>query len=1147
MVGHSVGEFVAATLAGVMSLEDALGLIARRGQLISSLPAGAMLSVMAPPETLEPFIRRGVSLAAMNAPGFAVLSGPTGEIERVEAALAHRSIAARRLHTSHAFHSSMMDPILAEFEQLVERVRLSTPQIPFVTTLTGEWADERVTQPAYWSAQVRSTVRFADAVRALGHRASPVRDPVFLEVGPGNTLVTFASEAAKMEGRQSLGVACLKGPHDARSDTDVMLTSLGQLWATGVDIDWDGFHRNERRARVSLPTYPFERRSYWIGPRPCESLEPVHHEPRDTSNWFYRPTWTAAPQVDASVSVLAGRRIVVFDEQSGLGSRVVERLRALGARPIVVTHGRTFTRTADDAYAVNPSEPLDFKALAAKVCSVEPRLAGVVDCWSAAPPGQTDLDAAATTTLLAPMRLAHALSSQPTVRPLPMLLVARGTTRVHPGDVIDPPRALGAGAAKVLPQEHPGLRVGHVDVDDDDAVVEQLLAEVAAGLPEPIIALRGGQRFLETYEPAVLGAAAAPVGLPEHPVVLVTGGLGHMGVHLSDALFTRIGARLVLLGRTALPEPERWAAESEDPSVSPERQRLLRKLAQWRAQRDDVLVVNADMNDARQVYAAVDAAIARFGRVDLVVHGAARIDPGAFASIADTGPSVVEAQFSPKLRGMWHLMDAFRGREPRRWVLHSSISSVLGGLGLAVYSGANAVLDALALDQGPSWLSIDWDLWDNAGEAEAAGMPDPIVPPEGQEAFLRLLGADIGSRVLVVAKDLEGRLNAWVRHDTASPPPGSADRHPRPNLPTAFVEPRTATEQALAEIWAAQLGITPIGVHDRFFDLGGHSLLAVQVASEIRDKFQMEMPVLKLFQAPTVAELAVLVDHAGLSGGVEDPAPLTENTHDVPAATALEGDAPTAAAKASYRDFYNDVTRRLEQTGVGEASFFLNYGYISLGDGDQARFDVPDGTFNPSSVRLAFELLGDTDLGGLQVLDVGCGRGGTVALLADRFACDVTGVDLAPEAIAFCRRAHRLPGVRFEVGDSEHLPFDDASFDAVTNIESSHTYPRLRAFLAEVKRVLRTGGVFLYTDLLPVQRWDEVRAVLGPLRLSIVSERHITANVLASCDAVAATRAEAFGGGTEMINNFLAVPGSMVYEQMRVGAWEYRILRARRT
>jgi ubiquinone/menaquinone biosynthesis C-methylase UbiE/acyl carrier protein len=401
--------------------------------------------------------------------------------------------------------------------------------------------------------------------------------------------------------------------------------------------------------------------------------------------------------------------------------------------------------------------------------------------------------------------------------------------------------------------------------------------------------------------------------------------------------------------------------------------------------------------------------------------------------------------------------------------------------------------------------------------------------------------------VLVVAKDLEARLKAWVRHDSASSGHGSADRHPRPNLPTAFLEPRTATERALAEIWGAQLGVSPVGIHDRFFDLGGHSLLAVQVASEIRDKFQIEMPVLKLFQAPTVAELATLIDRAARSGGVDDPPELVAGATEVPAASALEGDAPTTAAKASYREFYNDVTRRLEQTGVGDASFFLNYGYISLGNGDEARFEVPDGTFNPSSVRLAFELIGGNDLRGRRVLDVGCGRGGTVALLADRFEAQATGVDLSPEAIAFCRRAHRLPAVRFEVGDSEHLPFEDASFDAVTNIESSHTYPNLRAFLAEVKRVLATGGIFLYTDLLPVQRWNEVRALLGPLRLTMLSERHITPNVLASCDQVAATRAEAFGGGTEMINNFLAVPGSMVYEQMRSGAWEYRIMRARRT
>jgi phthiocerol/phenolphthiocerol synthesis type-I polyketide synthase E len=250
-------------------------------------------------------------------------------------------------------------------------------------------------------------------------------------------------------------------------------------------------------------------------------------------------------------------------------------------------------------------------------------------------------------------------------------------------------------------------------------------------------------------------------------------------------------------------------------------------------------------------------------------------------------------------------------------------------------------------------------------------------------------------------------------------------------------------------------------------------------------------------------------------------------------------------AKAGYREFYNDVTRRLEQSGMGAASFFLNYGYVSFGNGDEARIDVPERIFNRNSVRLAFELIGDAELNGRRVLDVGCGRGGTVALLAETFGAKASGVDLSPDAIAFCRRTHNGAS-RFEVGDAEHLPFEDCAFDAVTNIESSHTYPNLRAFFAEVQRVLTGGGRFLYTDLLPVQRWMEVRALLGPLGFRIQSERDITANVLASCDDVAANRTKAFGGSSEMIDNFLAVPGSAVYEQMNSRAWEYRILRAER-
>ena len=152
---------------------------------------------------------------------------------------------------------------------------------------------------------------------------------------------------------------------------------------------------------------------------------------------------------------------------------------------------------------------------------------------------------------------------------------------------------------------------------------------------------------------------------------------------------------------------------------------------------------------------------------------------------------------------------------------------------------------------------------------------------------------------------------------------------------------------------------------------------------------------------------------------------------------------------------------------MGAKSFFLNYGYVSVGDGDEARLEVPPEVFNRNSVRLAFELIGSTQLHGRRVLDVGCGRGGTVALLAETFGAVASGADLSPEAIAFCRRTHGH-AAQSEVGDAEHLPFEDAGFDVVTNMESSHTYPNLPAFFAEVARVLWSGGTFLYTDLLPL-------------------------------------------------------------------------------
>ncbi|MEA2506704.1 MAG: hypothetical protein QOH48_1322 [Actinomycetota bacterium] len=1142
MIGHSIGEFVAATLAGVMELEDALRVLALRGRLISGLPPGSMLAVMAPAEALEDLLDDRVSLAAVNAPGYSVLSGPDPAIDDVEAILTRKAITARRLHTSHAFHSAMMDPILEEFENIVSQIDLSEPTIPYVATLTGEWADGGPTKPEYWSSQIRSTVRFGDGLRALAERQDSDGDAALLEIGPGRTLTTFGMQTAKTLGSSWLAFPSLPAADEQRSGLEVTLNSLGKLWEWGVPVDWAGFHSTEPRRRVSLPTYPFERESYWIG-APVRPTDKGPIEPRDVTEWFYVPTWREAPPAEPGTRPLSGAPVLVMDEGSGVGAGVVDRLRAAGAHPIVVSKGDAFAKKGEEEFEVDPRDPAAYQQLATEVCRSR-RLAGVVDCWAGEPPGATDLDDAALLTFLSPLRLAHALGNHATIRPLPMLLVARGTDRVHDDDPLDPPRAFGIGAAKVVPQEHPGFRLAHVDVDADPAVPDLVVAELLFGAAEPDVALRDAKRYVRDYERVPLAESGNTRDLPEHPVVMVTGGLGHMGLILAEVLFARMGARLALVGRSEFPEPDSWEALSHSPDTPDGMRAVLRRLLAMRNERDDVLVLAADLGDGQQVLDAVDAALAHFGRIDILVHGAADVSPAAFGPAAETGPSVVAAQLSPKIRGLLHVMEAMRDREPDLWVLHSSISSALGGLGLSAYAGANAVLDTLATVGGPSWLSIAWDAWDNAAEAQMASIPEPIQPPEGQEAFLRMLATPIGPRVIAAVDDLDERLDAWVRAKGISP--GGGKRHPRPNLSTPFAAARTETERTLTEIWASQLGLEKVGIHDRFFDLGGHSLLAVQVASEIRDRFQIEMPVLQLFKAPTISELAVLVEQAEVSGGVADaPATPGDVEPEVRAAPEIQEEGPGGAAKASYREFYDDVTRRLEATGMAEASFFLNYGYVSLGQGDEAQFAEPEGVFNPSSIRLAFELIGKTPLRGSRVLDVGCGRGGTVSLLADRFKAEAVGVDLSPEAVAFCRKTHNHPGVSFEVGDAENLPFEDGSFDVVTNLESSHTYPDIRAFLAEVRRVLRPGGWFLHADLLAGQRWMEVQVLLGSLGLKVEADREITPNVLASCDRVADSRTEAFGERSAVLDNFLAVPGSPVYEQMASGAWEYRILRSR--
>ncbi|MGE7470193.1 amino acid adenylation domain-containing protein [Bosea sp. NPDC003192] len=312
MIGHSVGEFAAACLAGVFSLEDALSLVARRGRMMQELPGGAMLAVRLPDAETAALVRNGVSVAAVNAPGMSVLAGPFEAVEALEAELAQRGVTHRRLQTSHAFHSAMIDPLVAPFTEAVAAIRLNAPELPYISGVTGDWASaEQTTDPSYWARHAREPVRFADGIATLARSLSPI----LLEVGPGAALASFALQGA---GAGRAAISCLP---DAQGDAESMLaTALGRLWTAGIAPDWSAYQAGGQPRRVSLPTYPFERSRHWVetpvASVAAPAVAPVQPLPTQPEQEPAMP-----PHADTDIplgrSDLGGRVAAIFENLSG--------------------------------------------------------------------------------------------------------------------------------------------------------------------------------------------------------------------------------------------------------------------------------------------------------------------------------------------------------------------------------------------------------------------------------------------------------------------------------------------------------------------------------------------------------------------------------------------------------------------------------------------------------------------------------------------------------------------------------------------------------------------------------------------------------------------------------------------------------------
>jgi len=847
VIGHSLGEYAAACIAGVLTLDDALALVADRARMIAELPAGAMLAVSLGPDDVAPYLSADVVVATENAPGLTVLAGPEDAVETVRARVEADGRVARRLATTHAFHSPMMAPAAERLAARVAKARLSPPSIPLVSNVTGTWiSDAEATDPSYWTRHLLGTVRFAEGVAEL------LKEPgrVLLEVGPGQTLSTFVRQRPADSDAAAAVVPSLRYAYDRRPDAQFLLEALGRLWTAGVTPDWKTFRAGERRRRVRLPTYPWERQRYWIeAPSSTSTTSAVATRGRraDAAEWTYVPAWTRTPAAPPSTE----RRRVLVLCAGAFGEQVAEALGGAGHEVVLARAGDHF---ASDGHlrTLRPLDRGDHRALVDSLAADGLHPDVVVDVRPADTTGKPALGSL--------LLLADALAG---AGPAKLVVVTAAAQEVV-GDGINPRMAALLGACAVLPREYSSLSCRVVDVlrpqsTEAGELARRLAADLVGTRDDAVTAYRGGHRWVRGFQRFQAPPANA---LREGGAYLLVGDAAGRNARFAETIAATPGVRIALV------------APAADPHLA----------TRLEALGAAVRTFEADDADRSALAAAIHEAAAWLGAVHGVIYSPNLGDAAALALVSEAQPQ----DWAEQVTEVGEKLAALHGAithaataadpSPTRpeagltpaWVpdfclVESSLAGVLGVVGRVRHAAANALTDAFSTRRwrefGRGWTSVAWDRWTGDGETD----DDGIRESEVAAALERVLAVAMAGEpvVLVSTSDLDERVRAAAEPPAAAV--ASADggtRYARPLPDDDYAAPTNEVEQKLAEMWQELLGIERVGVHDNFFALGGHSLLATQIVSRVRVLFRVDLRLAAIFEAPTVARMAELIEDA---------------------------------------------------------------------------------------------------------------------------------------------------------------------------------------------------------------------------------------------------------------------------------------------
>lgn len=733
LMGHSMGEYTAACLAGVMTIDSAMALVRKRGELFERAPAGAMLSVSVAAEAIRPQLTTGLDIAAINAPELCVVSGAVAAIDLLEQSLTKQGVNCTRIHIDVAAHSGMLDDIVAEFRSFCGTIALQPPQLPVTSNLTGTWLTaEQAVSADYWADHLRHTVEFAANVAAV----CDAFDGVFVEIGPGRTLSSL-SAACGVPGAQLYN--SMRHPLESADDSVIALRTLAGVWASGAKVDWDSYWGDAQPARIPLPGYPFQRQRYWVEPGaagPKEPAQPQMCKRADIGDWFSMSVWQQSgwpkPQPAAAEQWL----LFVATPQQATNLLAILPLGTGAPAPILVyPDADTFTAAGPSEYHLNPSEPGQVDALFTQLQTQQLVPAQILYGWATATAHNSfavdtaleprALDQSMQFSFWALFALAKVLCDLDT--PVTLNVVTNNLWEFgeHPGT---PLASLLLGPVNVLPREAPHVHTRSIDLHGPvDAHWSALGAELATLPVARQVLLHGEQRWTQqlvnSYQsaPEDIVRWVRPGG-----TYLITGGLGGIGLAVAEHLAKQGAGRIGLVSRSGLPEREQWSSLVAQPSATANRIRGVLRVESLGAQVETVV---ADVGNREAMYTAI-AALGGAEQIHGVIHAAGAMDDQLIMVKSDAS---AQAVLEAKVRGALVLDQLFSDHSLDFMLLFSSIASFMGLPGQIDYTAANAFLDSLARYRARRRSGVtkvvNWNAWREVGMAAAAGstVPAPVA------------------------------------------------------------------------------------------------------------------------------------------------------------------------------------------------------------------------------------------------------------------------------------------------------------------------------------------------------------------------------------------------------------------------------------